>query len=55
MLEAYKVFESLNDRCKYILRIIQENGPVTKLDSQKFFIIKKPVDPHKMKGLLVYS
>ena len=25
------------------------------LDSQKFFIIKKPVDPHKMKGLLVYS
>lgn len=30
MLEAYKVFESLNDRCKYILRIIQENGPVTK-------------------------
>lgn len=30
MLEVYKGFESLNDRCKYILRIIQENGPVTK-------------------------
>ena len=24
------------------------------LDSQNFFIIKKPVDPHKMKGLPVY-
>ena len=30
MLEVYKGFASLNDRCKYILRIIQENGPVTK-------------------------
>lgn len=30
MLETYKGFELLNDRCKYILRIIQENSPVTK-------------------------
>lgn len=30
LLESYKVFESLNERCKYIFSIIQENGPVTK-------------------------
>ncbi len=29
-MEAYKVLESLNDRCKYILSIIQKNGPLTK-------------------------
>jgi predicted HTH transcriptional regulator len=29
-LETYKGFESLNDRCKYIFSIIQENGPMTK-------------------------
>lgn len=29
-LEAYKSFESLNDRCRYIFRIIQENGPIAK-------------------------
>lgn len=29
-LGAYKSFESLNDRCRYIFRIIQENGPIAK-------------------------
>jgi len=29
-LEAYKVLESLNDRCKHIFSIIQKNGPLTK-------------------------
>lgn len=30
VLEAFESFESLNDRCKYIFRIIQENGPIAK-------------------------
>lgn len=29
-MEAYKTFESLNDRCKYIFSIIQKNGPIAK-------------------------
>lgn len=29
-LEAYKRFESLNDRCKYIFSIIQKEGPLSK-------------------------
>ncbi len=30
LLKAYKGFESLSDRCKYIFGIIQKNGPVAK-------------------------
>ena len=30
MLEAYKSFESLNDRSKYIFDIVQKKGPITK-------------------------
>lgn len=30
LLKAYKGFESLSDRCKYIFSIIQKNGPVAK-------------------------
>ncbi len=29
-MEAYKSFELLNDRCRYIFRVIQENGPISK-------------------------
>ena len=29
-LEAYKSFESLNDRGKYIFDILQKKGPITK-------------------------
>ena len=29
-MEAYKSFESLNDRGKYIFDIVQKNGPITK-------------------------
>ena len=29
-LEAYKSFEGLNDRSKYIFDIVQKNGPITK-------------------------
>jgi predicted NBD/HSP70 family sugar kinase len=30
LLEAYKEFESLDDRCKYIFSIMQKSGPVAK-------------------------
>lgn len=32
LLDSYKGFKSLNDRCKYIFSIIQKNGPITKSD-----------------------
>lgn len=52
MLEAYKGFELLNDRCKYILRIIQENGPIAKSELINITKIKLTTLNRELKILL---
>ncbi|WP_242982166.1 ROK family protein, partial [Clostridium sp. LS] len=51
-LEACKVFESLNDRCKYIFSIMQESGPITKNELINLTKIKLTTLNRELKILL---
>ena len=43
-MEAYKTFEALNDRGKYIFDIVQKKGPITKNEFRRIALFRLYLD-----------